>query len=441
MSSASNTDDGSKSSSSNAGIWIFVDDSNIWIAAKKLASRVKHLKTNEDHRVRIDIGMLTTVVADGRPVAQGFLYGSEPPPVDTVWEKIRSQHFEVSTYPRHSITRKEKQVDAQLVADITERAIITPIGERTTIVVISGDADVLPAVRKVLKYEGWNVEVYMWQHAMSAELKKFPQSNDRVKSFYLDDHLSKITFTNMKFDVKHLESLLVHVKTSGLVFSMKKGAFPQRVPTRQWCLQLESITQLPFQYYWFEEDQKSTNDLVVVFREEDEASSFDLAHILELLEFHAPSYVLHVQTFLMYTQAKRQYALDAVGSYSWEEINSEPNNRSPSVARKKEETWEVVRHQSKLPPQSKRQKYSKPCPYKKNCKYGVSCNYKHTDDEKEFFHQNMGRGNPLRKVQLCKFHPKCPKKKDDCPYAHGNEDAWCLVCVAQGHLTDNCPES
>lgn len=221
MSSASNTDDGSKSSSSNAGIWIFVDDSNIWIAAKKLASRVKHLKTNEDHRVRIDIGMLTTVVADGRPVAQGFLYGSEPPPVDTVWEKIRSQHFEVSTYPRHSITRKEKQVDAQLVADITERAIITPIGERTTIVVISGDADVLPAVRKVLKYEGWNVEVYMWQHAMSAELKKFPQSNDRVKSFFLDDHLSKITFTNMKFDVKHLESLLVHVKTSGLVFSMK----------------------------------------------------------------------------------------------------------------------------------------------------------------------------------------------------------------------------
>lgn len=94
-----------------------------------------------------------------------------------------------------------------------------------------------------------------------------------------------------------------------------------------------------------------------------------------------------------------------------------------------------------FPPKSKRQKYSKPCPYKKNCKYGVSCNYKHTDDEKEFFHQNMGRGNPLRKVQLCKFHPKCPKKKDDCPYAHGNEDAWCLVCVAQGHLTDNCPES
>ena len=139
--------------SSNPGVWVFVDDSNIWIAAKQLTSRVKHLKTSEDHRVRIDVGKLTTVVAAGRPVAQGFLYGSEPPPVDTVWEKIHSQHFEVNTYRKSQITRKEKQVDAQLVADITERAIITPEFERTTIIVISGDADVLPAVKKVLKYK------------------------------------------------------------------------------------------------------------------------------------------------------------------------------------------------------------------------------------------------------------------------------------------------
>ena len=67
------------------------------LQAKQLASQVKHLKTSEDHRVCIDIGKLTIVVAADRPVAQGFLYGLEPPPVDTVWEKIRSQSFEVST--------------------------------------------------------------------------------------------------------------------------------------------------------------------------------------------------------------------------------------------------------------------------------------------------------------------------------------------------------
>ena len=47
------------------------------------------MKTKEDHRVRIDIGKLTSVVANDRPVAQGFLHASEPPAVDTVWEKIK----------------------------------------------------------------------------------------------------------------------------------------------------------------------------------------------------------------------------------------------------------------------------------------------------------------------------------------------------------------
>ena len=48
-------------------IWIYVDDSNIWITAKKLAA--KKMKTKEDHRVRIDVGRLTDVVAKGREVA------------------------------------------------------------------------------------------------------------------------------------------------------------------------------------------------------------------------------------------------------------------------------------------------------------------------------------------------------------------------------------
>ena len=43
-------------------IWIYVDNSNTWINAEQW--------TKEDHR---DIGKLTTAVANGRPVAQGFL--------------------------------------------------------------------------------------------------------------------------------------------------------------------------------------------------------------------------------------------------------------------------------------------------------------------------------------------------------------------------------
>ena len=58
------------------GIFIFVDDSNIWIGAKKLQSKLKRYKTGEDHRIRIDVGNLTDVLAGDRPVKKGKLYGS-----------------------------------------------------------------------------------------------------------------------------------------------------------------------------------------------------------------------------------------------------------------------------------------------------------------------------------------------------------------------------
>ena len=53
-------------------IWIYVDNSNIWINAKQLKTHRKRMRTKEDHRVRIDIRKLTTVVATVRSVAHGF---------------------------------------------------------------------------------------------------------------------------------------------------------------------------------------------------------------------------------------------------------------------------------------------------------------------------------------------------------------------------------
>lgn len=69
------------------GIWIFVHQSNMWIEAKKLYGRQKGFKSDQDHRVRIDMGKLADVLAGGREEVKGKLYGSEPPPIDTVWKK------------------------------------------------------------------------------------------------------------------------------------------------------------------------------------------------------------------------------------------------------------------------------------------------------------------------------------------------------------------
>ena len=40
---------------------------------------------------------------------------------------------------------------------------MTPEEQRTAIFIISGDANVVPAIRMVLKYKEWKVEVYMWE--------------------------------------------------------------------------------------------------------------------------------------------------------------------------------------------------------------------------------------------------------------------------------------
>ena len=45
----------------------------------------------------------------------------------------------------------------------------------------------------------------------------------------------------------------------------------------------------------------------------------------------------------------------------------------------------------------------------------------------------------MRKIELCQYHPCCKKAKEDCQYAHGEDDAWCLRCCAQGHFSQNCP--
>ena len=244
-----------RSVSSEPGIWIYVDNSNIWIEAKKLTSKIKKLRTKEDFRARIDTGKLTDVVAKGRRVEQGFLYGSEPPPIDKVWEKIEEQGWKVDTKERHILSGKEKKVDTQLAVDVTERACTTLENKRSTIVLITGDADLKPAVMKVLEYDGWKVEVYMWKHAISRELKDLSSVkssvSDRVTVYFLDEYLETVTFTNLKFNLRDNMHLLPQVKTYGVVFSMQPRAFKKHLPPNWWCRQLESIAQWPFQYYWF----------------------------------------------------------------------------------------------------------------------------------------------------------------------------------------------
>ena len=80
------------------------------------------------------------------------------------------------------------------------------------------------------------------------------------------------------------------------------------------------------------------------------------------------------------------------------------------------------------------QKFSDFWKYKFNCQYGVKCENKHTEEEKAFFKKHGRR--PTRKTELCRYLPKCKRTIQDCLYAHGKVDAWCNICLVNGHFAD-----
>ena len=439
-------------------VWIFVHQSNMWIEAKKLYSRQKGFVTDQDHRVRIDMGKLADVLGGGREEVKGKLYGSEPPPIDSVWERIREKGWEVITSQRSPLTGKEKQVDTKLVTDVISLACKTPVHERTTIIIVSGDAEILPAIEGVLGEEQWKVEVYMWANSISNQLRKFARSkcySDRIKVIDLDQYLEKVTFTNMKFNISN-PKVRSMVCAYGIVFTMNEGAFsPRQVPTADWIDSLESLAHWPIQYYWFRHRTSSTKnpDLVVVFRPVS-GKRFDIANFVEIVKnpieretMYRLPLIQNVQTFIQFISAlakeERQdpaikqfdAALEQVGIYTHDDVCAGYENEADEFER-----WRIF--QKKHRPQSRR-RYTLECPKRFNCYNGTRCYYGHSEEELAYFKKRKeGRGNPNRKVTLCKNfqNKRCQKKKEECDWAHGEEDAWCKECRKTGHLTSKCPQ-
>ena len=147
--------------------------------------------TQEDHRVRFDVGKLTDVILNGRKVNGLNLYGSEPPQVDSVWQKIKEHGWKTNIQQSSQCTGKEKKVDASMNVDITETACSNQSG---TIAIVSGDADFEPSIKSALKHD-WKVEVYSWEHATSKDLS----SRTDVKLVYLNEDLERITFVERLF--------------------------------------------------------------------------------------------------------------------------------------------------------------------------------------------------------------------------------------------------
>lgn len=133
-------------------IHLFVDNSNVLIEGRRFSYRKtkkrSKLSPHTDDKYEIDWGKFIYLMKenDKRDLADvPILYGSRPPPDDSVWERIRSDGFDAKVFDRN-IRNQEKSVDMSMGLDASDRFhTVTPAA---TIAIAAGDADYVPAIKR-----------------------------------------------------------------------------------------------------------------------------------------------------------------------------------------------------------------------------------------------------------------------------------------------------
>ncbi len=149
-------------------VYLFVDNSNVLIEGRRYAYAKRNrggLRVREvDNAYAIDWGKFLHLVkspANRLLGASPMLYGSRPPPDDSIWEEIKKEGFSVKVFDRNS-RNEEKGVDVEMVMDVME--LITSGVEPGTLVISAGDGDYPGLVSRAIKKK-WKVEILFWSNA------------------------------------------------------------------------------------------------------------------------------------------------------------------------------------------------------------------------------------------------------------------------------------
>lgn len=167
-------------------VYTFIDNSNVFIEAKRVARVQYAYEPEQIFRLRIDYGKLLEIVREKRDIGGTVLVGSRPPQADTLWTRLRSMGIEPKIFDRSVHTGREKGVDAEVVNAI--RDVMEDNPTPGIIALVAGDGDYVSTLERALK-RGWRVELYFWSNAAGA-LKRLPG----IRFIELDQYLPQISF-------------------------------------------------------------------------------------------------------------------------------------------------------------------------------------------------------------------------------------------------------
>lgn len=178
----------------NDKIYIFWDNSNIFISAKQVAEERDNLLGAHDLRLQFE--HLHRLASMGRPVANTFVVGSIPPDLK-VWARLRkATGATIELLERGESSGTEQGVDASLQVPML-RALIDEEAPCVA-VLLTGDGRGYQdgvgfhADLERMHRRGWGIEVLSWDHSCNSGLKSWAKA---VGAYVpLNAHYRQITF-------------------------------------------------------------------------------------------------------------------------------------------------------------------------------------------------------------------------------------------------------
>ena len=178
--------------------FVYVDNSNVFIEGRRVSAVQRGLAHDIYHAFRerivdnnyfLDFGRLHTFVAgdDPRKIKRAALFGSRPPPNDSLWKIAEKAGFETVLEDRN-VANKEKRIDTGIVTMMMRDAYKRIDPPSDVITLVAGDGDYVPTF-EALRADGFRVELVFWDHA-SKDLK---ETCDNFVS--LNAHLDYLEYT------------------------------------------------------------------------------------------------------------------------------------------------------------------------------------------------------------------------------------------------------
>ena len=384
---------------------VFIDNSNLFIEGQRAYAKQQQFLVDNDIRFRINFGQLMNVLVGDRKVAHAALYGSEPPPVDDVWKRIRETNIELFLYKRNDKNR-EKELQTDLTAHVTRKAMEMSqkyVGELTklTFIIVAGDGDFISAFKQVFQ-EKFKLEVWAWKNSLAGRIKKFEtEHKDDMSIFYLDDYIKEdntdtpcIRFINCRWDPANQE-----FPDERSIVIQHSVAIDKAVMLTN---EITKLIKMPCRYW----QPDPWTVIVIVMSEEFRTTESIVEKCKDALSRMTPG-TMRVTDYNSYMESCR------------EEIPLLPRNDIPKC------------------------KVAMPCIYKFACFHGSGCNYQHSEEEQKHFEDHPNLIGKKYKSMFCinvKKFGKC--RHESCVYAHNLSEARCYICDRGGlvgdHWMDEC---